>query len=258
MSTALSQLALIAERAASVARNATPASVDEKSMQDFVTDMDRGLQMDITAALQQSFPNVEALGEEGIAADAHLPDKAFLIDPLDGTGNWIAGLPFSAVSIAYLEQGHTVMAVVAAIAGTDVYTAELGNGAWRNGNRLQMAGPPPALIALSSGVVDACVGTETYRALRRFGKLRNLGSQALQLCAVAQRSLALNASVEARLWDDAAGCLIATEAGARYRATVAATDTGRPTARQQSLCAHPEVFDAASTILEPIFGSINN
>jgi myo-inositol-1(or 4)-monophosphatase len=255
MSSALSQLASIAERAASVARNATPASVDEKSVQDFVTDMDRRLQEEIGAAIQQTFPNVAVLGEEGIAADQQLPEKAFLIDPLDGTGNWIAGLPFSAVSIAYLEQGNTVMAVVAAIAGGGVYTAEFGKGAWRDGNRLQIAGPPPALIGLSSGVVDAAAGTDAYRALRRFGKLRNLGSQALQLCAVGRSSLALNASVEARLWDDAAGRLIATEAGARYHAHIPAEKAGRPTAPQQSLCAHPEIFDAASIILEPIFVS---
>lgn len=257
MSSALAQVASIAERAASVARNATPSSVDEKSLQDFVTDMDRRLQRDICVALEQSFPQVEAFGEEGISAHLHLPEKAFLIDPLDGTGNWIAGLPFSAVSIAYLEQGNTVLGVVAAIAGDGVYTAELGKGAWRNGNRLQVPGPPPALIGLSSGVVDASVGSGAYSALRRFGKLRNLGAQALQLCAVGRNSLALNASVEARLWDDAAGRLIATEAGARYRANVRATDAGRPTARQQSLCAHPDVFEAASIILEPIFVSNN-
>jgi myo-inositol-1(or 4)-monophosphatase len=258
MTGALSQLAQIAERAAAIARHATPSSIDEKSVQDFVTDMDRRLQAEIGAAIQQAFPKVAVLGEEGIDADAELPEKAFLIDPLDGTGNWIAGLPFSAVSIAYLEQGSTVMAVVAAIAGTDVYTAELGKGAWRNGNRLHIAAPPAALIGLSSGVVDAALGTDVYSALRRFGKLRNLGSQALQLCAVAQRSLALNASLEARLWDDAAGRLIATESGARYRANLPASDAGRPTARQQSLCAHPDIFDAVSTILQPIFVSNNN
>jgi myo-inositol-1(or 4)-monophosphatase len=255
---ALSQLSSIAERAASTARNATPAFVDEKSAQDFVTDMDRGLQLQISVALEQSFPNIEAIGEEGISADLHLPDKAFLIDPLDGTGNWVAGLPFSAVSIAYLEQGNTVMAVVAAIAGNDVYSVELGKGAWRNGNRLQVSGPPPALIALSSGVVDAAVRGDAYCALRRFGKLRNLGSQALQLCAVAQGSLALNASVEARLWDDAAGRLIATEAGALYRANVSAADARSPVICQQSLCAHPDVFDAASIILGQIFVSNNH
>jgi myo-inositol-1(or 4)-monophosphatase len=257
MSSALEHLASIAERAASVARNATPSTVDEKSVQDFVTDMDRGLQLEISSALQQRFPNVEVFGEEGISADLQLPQNAFLIDPLDGTGNWIAGLPFSAVSIAYLEQGKTVMAAVAAIAGNDVYMAELGKGASRNGKRLQLSGPPPALIALSSGVLDAAMGADAYRTLRRFGKLRNLGSQALQLCAVGLGSLALNASVEARLWDDAAGRLIATEAGARYRANLPATEAGRPTARQHSLCAHPDVFNAALTILEPIFASNN-
>lgn len=258
MTGALSQLAVIAERAASAARGVTPSSVDEKGLHDFVTDMDRSLQRDITVALQQSFPNVPVFGEEGIAAELQLPDKAFLIDPLDGTGNWIAGLPFSAVSIAYLENGDTVLAAVAAIAGGGVYSAELGKGSWRDGSRIQMTGPPQALIALSSGILDALQGSASYGALRRFGKIRNLGSQALQLCLVAKGSLAVDASLEARLWDDAAGRLIASEAGARYRATVPAAEEGRPMAQQHSLCAHPDIFEEVSTILKPVFASHSN
>jgi myo-inositol-1(or 4)-monophosphatase len=252
MSTALLLLASIAEAAAATARNATPSLIEQKSSQDFVTDVDRSLQRHITSALKRAFPVVPAFGEEDMPADLHLPEKAFLIDPLDGTGNWIAGLPFSAVSIAYLEDGETVLAAIAAIAGDGVYMAELGKGAWRDSVRLS-PGAPSELIALSSGVLDAAVSTGIFRDLRRYGKLRNLGSQALQLCAVARGSLALNASLEARLWDDAAGRLIATEAGARYCATVATSDRDRPTARQHSLCAHPAVFNAAAAILEPIF-----
>jgi myo-inositol-1(or 4)-monophosphatase len=257
MSSALSQLALIAETAAATARKATPSVVELKSVQDFVTDMDRNLQREITAALNLGFPEVPCYGEEDIAADLYLPEKAFLIDPLDGTGNWIAGLPFSAVSIAYLEQGKTVLAAVAAIFGDGTYTAEAGKGSWRDGVHLTLK-PPSALISLSSGILDAAVGTAAFLDLRRYGKLRNLGSQALQLCAVARGGLALNASLEARLWDDAAGRLIAMEAGARYRAAVPAADVDRPGARQHSLCAHPDVFDAAAAILEPIFLSERN
>jgi myo-inositol-1(or 4)-monophosphatase len=255
MSNALGQLAEIAERAACSARHARPTSVDEKSLHDFVTDMDRKLQTDITAALNASFPDVPVFGEEGIATELHLPNRAFLIDPLDGTSNWIAGLPFSAVSIAYLEQGSTVMAAVAGISGDGVYSAELGKGAWRDGNRLVLAAQPSTLIAISSGLLDVVEGNPSYRALRRLGKIRNLGSQALQLCAVGRGSLALTASMEARLWDDAAGRLIATEAGALYQANVSAAQADRPTAPQHSLCAHPDIFDAVSAILKPVFAS---
>ena len=87
MSDALSQLASIAKEAANTARNATPELVEEKSLQDFVTDMDRRLQREITVSLSQIFSDVPAFGEEDIAADLHLPERAFLIDPLDGTGD---------------------------------------------------------------------------------------------------------------------------------------------------------------------------
>lgn len=252
MNAALSQLASIAQGAASVARNATPKLVEQKSVQDFVTDMDRGLQREITTALKIGFPDAPAFGEEDIAADLHLPEKAFLIDPLDGTGNWIAGLPFSAVSIAYIEQGRTVLAAVASIAGDAIYAAEAGAGAWRNGQRLTL-GSPAALIGLSTGVLDAAAGSGAFHGLRRFGKVRNLGAQALQLCLVASGALALNASLEARLWDDAAGRLVATEAGAIYRAAVSREDADRPAAHQHSLCAHPAVFDQAAELLAPVF-----
>jgi myo-inositol-1(or 4)-monophosphatase len=255
MSGPLSQLAAIAKRAGIKARNATPSSVEEKSLQDFVTDMDRNLQREISAALCQAFPGVPAFGEEDIEADLQLPEKAFLIDPLDGTGNWIARLPFSAVSVAYIEHGETVLAAVADIFAGGVYTAEAGKGAWRDDARLQMPERPPALMALSSGVLDVIAGNDEFRRMRRFGKLRNLGSQALQLCAVACGTLALNASLEARLWDDAAGRLIAAEAGAVYHAYLPAAEAGRPVARQNSLCAHPAIFEAASAILGPVFNA---
>jgi myo-inositol-1(or 4)-monophosphatase len=252
MSTALSRLSSIAGQAAALARSATPTLIDEKSVHDFVTDIDRRLQEEIFAALLQAFPGIPAFGEEGISSEQSIPDKAFLVDPLDGTGNWIVGLPFSAVSIAYLEQGVTVMAAVAGIAGAGIYSAELGRGSWNDGSRFELPRPAATLIALSTGVLDAIEVDGSYAALRRFGKLRNLGSQALQLCLVGRGSLAINASLEARLWDDAAGRLIATEAGARYCAMVPSAESARPAAYQRSLCAHPDVFDAAAKILKPV------
>lgn len=251
MSQTLDRLCDYVVAAAAIASNARPATIQEKAKHDFVTNMDRQLEDVLRVQLGPLF-GVPVLGEESIRDDEMLPDAAVVVDPLDGTGNWIAGIPFSAVSVAYVEHGRSVMAAVAAI-GTDVvYAAEAGAGATRNGERLSLAAiEPPPLIALSTGLLDTIDGTDAFRRVRAFGKLRNFGSQALQLCAVAQGALALNASIEARLWDDAAGRLIALEAGAAYRAFIPAEQAGYPAAAQRSICVHPIIAAETKIILSP-------
>lgn len=253
MSPEAREIAAIACRAAATARSARPAMVEQKSFQDFVTDMDRRLEAEITAALETVFPGVPVHGEESIGDNDRIAGSAFMVDPLDGTSNWIAGLPLCAVSIAQMEAGRTVLAAVADIWHGTVYVAAEGQGAFRNEARLATPAPSSALMCLSTGLLDASADGALFRAMRPFGKLRNLGSQALQLCAVADGALVLDASLEARLWDDAAGRLIVTEAGARYAAAVAPEEADRPAARQRSLAAHPAIFEEAERLLRPIF-----
>lgn len=251
MSDVLARLCGYVSAAAAIAAATRPAVIEEKNFHDYVTDMDRRLEDMLRDALEPMF-GVPVVGEETVDEDDRLPDVAIVVDPLDGTGNWIAGLPFAAVSVALVEHGVSTLAAVVSIGPGTVFSAEAGRGAWRNGAPLHLADSmPQPLIALSTGLMDAIVGGPAYGRLRAFGKLRNLGSQALQLCAVAQGALALNASREARLWDDAAGRLIAAEAGAQYRAFVPAASRTLPTAHQGSLCAHPSIADSAEAVLAP-------
>lgn len=231
--------------AAAIAAASRPTTIEEKGRHDFVTDLDRHIENALHEPLSRLF-GVPVLGEESVGDDERLPNAAVVVDPLDGTGNWIAGFPFAAVSVAYVESGKSVMAAVAAIGSDAVFTAEAGVGAWRNGERLMSWRlPPQSLFSLSTGLLDAIDGSDAFARLRAFGKVRNFGSQALQLCAVAQGALAFNASIEARLWDDAAGRLIALEAGMRYRA--APSDI--LSSKQHSLCVHPAVADEVEAIL---------
>lgn len=254
-SSALVRLAEHVSAAASMAANARPQLIEEKGLHDYVTDMDRRLEEHLRTVLEPMF-GVPVLGEETIAEDEILPDRAVVVDPLDGTSNWVAGLPFAAVSVAYVEHGQSIMAVVVSIADGTIYSAEAGKGAWRAGEKLALAGTrPQSLMALSTGLLDVLDGSAGFSQLRRFGKLRNFGSEALQLCAVAQGALAFNASIEARLWDDAAGRLIATEAGATYKAMLAAADVTRPAARQRCFCAHPEIAEEVEALLIPFLHS---
>ncbi len=255
MKPTLALLAAHVAEAAAMASGVRPQAIEQKSLHDFVTDMDRRLEDHLRTVLGPLF-GVPVLGEESIAEDELLPPRAVVVDPLDGTSNWIAGLPFAAVSVAYVENGVSTMAAVVAIDSGTVYAAEAGGGAWRNDVRLSLAGTPPqSLMALSTGLLDTLDGSDGFRTLRRFGKLRNFGSQALQLCAVAQGALAFNASIEARLWDDAAGRLIATEAGAFYEAMLDPAEAARPAAKQHCLCAHPAIADELAAILTPFLRS---
>jgi len=236
---------------AALAAAARPTQVEEKGRHDFVTDMDRRIEDVLRAKLAPLF-GVPVLGEESIADDETLPERAVVVDPLDGTGNWIAGIPFAAVSVALIEHGASTIAAVAAIGTETVYAAEAGAGAWRDGALMKLVETRPTpLVALSTGLLDAIDGSPAYRQLRGFGKLRNFGSQALQLCDVARGALSLNASMEARLWDDAAGRLIATEAGAYYKAFVRPEFAPLPVSHQRCLCAHPEIAGEVEKILIP-------
>lgn len=255
MTSTLARMTAHIAEAAAMASGTRPQAIEQKSLHDFVTDMDRQLEDHLRTVLGPLF-GVPVLGEESIIEEEVLPQRAVVVDPLDGTSNWIAGLPFAAVSVAYVEDGVSILAAVVAIGSGTVYTAEATAGAWHNGVRLALADTQPqSLIALSTGLLDKLDGTDSFRALRKFGKLRNFGSQALQLCAVAQGALALNASFEARLWDDAAGRLIASEAGATYLAMRKSFDAVRPAAKQKSFAAHPALADDLTALLTPILQS---
>lgn len=253
------ELASIVAAAAAVVRVSRPCRVVAKAADDFVTDMDCRLQNEITGALQARFGEIAVLGEESLCEDDRLPSECFLVDPLDGTGNWIAGLPFCAVSVAHIVNGHTVLAAVADVYRDVVYTAAKGQGAWRNERKLRVTEEPAKLFTLSTGLLFRThQQPAAFTALKSLGKFRNLGAQALNLCLVAEGSLALVGSVEARLWDDAAGRLIVSEAGARYDAGVDGGDIDRPFAPQYSIAAHPGVFGESYAALAPLLNPKNS
>lgn len=246
---------LLAELA-SLPRTARPATVHRKAAQDFVTDMDLALEVMLRDRLEALFPGIPVLGEESVTdGQPLLAGEVFLVDPLDGTGNWVAGLPFAAISVALLKNGKTVLAGVADIFGGAVYGAAVDLGAWRDETRLHPHPSPEPLVALSTGLMEELVqNPEAFATIISLGKLRNLGAQALQLCFVADGKLGLSASVEARLWDDAAGRLIVTEAGAGYQSGAEAGPTPPPTDKQFSIAAHAAYLVPALQALQGVKG----
>ncbi|MEX0879934.1 MAG: inositol monophosphatase family protein [Thermoanaerobaculia bacterium] len=201
-------------------RNLPRGSVEEKTKNDFVTFADRESEQRIIAAIRSRYPEDAFLAEEGGAQEGRAGARVWIIDPLDGTSNFVAGFPFWCVSIAALEAGELVAAVVWDPLRDEMYTAEPGGGAWRNGTRLAVTGRPDlegAFVATGFPFRNRHK-IDTYLALFKavFGQaraIRRAGSAALDLAYVAAG--VFDGFFEFRLapWDLAAGALLITEAG---------------------------------------------
>ena len=140
-------------------RNLPHGSVEEKKKNDFVTLADRESEERIVGILRGRFPGDAFLGEEGGThggGEASPGARVWIIDPLDGTSNFVSGFPFWCVSIAAREGDDLVAAVVWDPLRDEMYTAERGGGAWRNGTRLSVTGRP--------GLDGAFVATGHYRS----------------------------------------------------------------------------------------------
>lgn len=174
-------------------------------------------------ALEQALPKIvpcPVLGEE-------MPDSQhqalwqghtdlWVIDPIDGTTNFIHGLPYFAVSVALLREGRPVLGVVYNPATGELYQAEKGGGAFLNGVRLPLTLKAPDMPDAIAGVeIKWLTGRLPLRlaALAPYGSQRNFGASTLDWCYLAAGRLDVYVHGGQRLWDYAAGCLVLAEAG---------------------------------------------
>jgi len=216
----------IAREAGALLRDRPRAlSAESKSTPtDAVTEMDRAAEALIIERLRQLRPGDGVVGEESGHHDAADDDAAvtWLVDPLDGTVNYLYGIPHFAVSIAAQQHGESVAGVVYDVMRDDLYAATRGGGATCNGAALQCSAQTDLAFSLvgtgfsyaaDARSIQSQVLTSVLPAVR---DIRRMGSAALDLCMVA--SGRLDAFFEAGMlpWDWAAGALIATEAGARF------------------------------------------
>jgi len=214
----------VARRAAETARRTRTEAighVDTKSTAtDVVTAADRAVERQIVGELRAARPDDGFLGEEyGVQADAVGSGVRWIIDPIDGTVNYLYGLPQYAVSIAAEVDGEIVAGVVLNAATGDEWHATLGGGAWHGDRRLTGSG--------QTVLGQALVGTGfAYSAERRARQgavlaglithvrdIRRFGSAALDLAAAAEGMLDAYYEQGLNPWDLAAGGLIAQEAG---------------------------------------------
>jgi myo-inositol-1(or 4)-monophosphatase len=175
-----------------------------------ITACDRWSDETLVRGLGEAFPGEGVLSEEG---DQHVPNSSayWVVDPLDGTTNFAAGIPYWAISIARFEGGLPVWAVLDVPPLRQRIIAVRGQGAWRNGKLLQ----PPSLQADVAGCASLCsrsIGVLQKLPDRRFpGKIRLLGVASLNLVSVAMGQTVAALEATPKIWDLAAAWLVLTE-----------------------------------------------
>lgn len=227
--------------------------VSAKSAGDFVSRADIAAEKIIKEELTEARPTYGWLGEESDSEAGQDPTRRWIVDPLDGTTNYLHGLPHWAVSIALEHKGQIVAGVVFDASKDELFVAEKGKGAWMNDRRIRVSdrhrmiesiyatGLPfagrsdlPATLSDLAQVLPACAG------------VRRWGAASLDLAYVAagrydgfwERSL--------NIWDIAAGLILAREAGALVEGIAKNT---KPEDTGDILCATEVQFEQFSRII---------
>jgi myo-inositol-1(or 4)-monophosphatase len=143
-------------------------------------------------------------------------DGLWCMDPIDGTSNFVNGLPYFAVSVALMRKGRSVLGVVYNPVADEMFCAEEGGGAFLNGEKLPIKEYVPPFRSAIANVDLKRLGPKLARSIclqRPFSSQRNYGSCALEWCYTAAGRFDLYLHGGQKLWDYAAGCLILKEAG---------------------------------------------
>jgi myo-inositol-1(or 4)-monophosphatase len=241
----LEQVAAEAARAAAELATAAygrPHTVGQKSSPtDVVTQTDLRAEDLIRRRLRDATPAAGILGEEGETTEPGARLQ-WVIDPLDGTVNFLYGIPVFAVSVAAALDGEVVAGAVIDVLRGEVFSAHLGGGARLDGTPMTAS----ACAELAGALVTTgfsyqaekrnLQGAVAHQVVARARDLRCVGSAALELCWVACARVDAYFQRDTEIWDRAAGALIAAEAGAR-------TELPCPENDDLVIAASPGVFD---------------
>ena len=194
--------------------------VSVKGVGDFVSNADRRAEETIRDILMEARPNYGFLGEEGTAIEGKDPTRRWIVDPLDGTSNFLHGLPHWAVSIALEHKGDIVAGVVYDPAKDEMFTAEKGEGAWMNDRRLRVsARRETSEMLLATGIPFGArsglpeMMKEFARLLPRTAGIRRWGTASLDLAYVAAGRFDGFWERGLQPWDIAAGMILVRESG---------------------------------------------
>ncbi len=200
-------------------RNPAGLKISSKGRQDFVSQADNAVEALIRDRVHAIFPDDGFLGEEGGAALAGSDDGGlWVVDPIDGTANFINQVPAWCVSIAYVRQGRIELGVVYDPNADEMFSARRGRGAFRGETPISTS----TAESLTQGAVDIGYSTRTppapavdsiRRLLEAGGMYQRSGSGALMLCYVAAGRVLGYLEAHINAWDCLAGILLVREAG---------------------------------------------
>ena len=249
-----------ARRAATVIQRASfdvdRIVVTEKQHNDFVTDVDQAAEQAIVETLLKAYPDHAILAEES-GASSNLNDEsefAWIIDPIDGTTNFMHGYPNYCVSIALSQRGIVTQAVIYDPVRNDLFTASKGAGAFLNDKRIRVTKHDRiANTLLSTGHGAGPKALSDYMKMyqvmaERCQAVRTAGSAALDLANVAAGRSDGFFEKGLKPWDIAAGSLLVTEAGGIVGTLAGESDY---LYKGDVIAASPKVFGQMVTLLSP-------
>jgi myo-inositol-1(or 4)-monophosphatase len=245
----------VAHAAGDFARDGRETALDvqtKTSSVDVVTVMDTATETLITRAILEARPDDAILGEEG-AAVVGTSGVRWVVDPIDGTVNYLYRIPAWAVSIAAELDGRVVAGVVYNPVLRETFTATLGGGARCNGKPIACSAETSlaqTLLATGFGYDSARRGHQgalIAQVLPLVRDIRRFGSAALDLCAIAAGRVDAYFERGLNPWDMAAGELIAREAGGRIEGL-----NGAPASSELTIAAPIGLFDALHDLLAPL------
>src|SRR4051794_30483606 len=219
------------------------------SATDMVTEMDRAAEALVTGTIHGARPDDGFLGEEG-SREEGTSGVRWIVDPLDGTTNYLYGFPAYAVSVAAAVEGVIVAGVVHDPVHRETFTAASGRGAFVDDRRLAVVGAPTLATALVgtgfsySATRRAQQGALLAQLLPAVRDIRRGGAAALDLCWVACGRLDAYYEFGLQPWDVAAGGLVADEAGAIVR-----TLDGGPSTDDTVTAAPPHLAEDFTALL---------
>ena len=243
---------------ADILASSHPITVRKKGDRDLVTDVDLRIQRDVTSYLTRAAPHIAVLGEESSEQpDVAAAEYLWVLDPIDGTSNFVHGLPLCTVSLPLLHHAHPVIAITRAPMLDRTYHAVAGRGAFRDGE--------PIMASSSTDLADAVVSLGDYavgpgaadRNQRRLAltaalvphvhRIRMFGAATLDFTFVAEGATDACIIMGNKPWDTAAGTLIAQEAGA-----IVIDAVGRPhTYQSESTAASaPDITRHLAAVIE--------
>lgn len=193
--------------------------VSRKGPGDFVTAADKRSEKIIFEELQKARPDYSFMMEESGEVKGNDPDHVWIIDPLDGTHNFMHGIPHWSISIALERKGEIVAGLIYDCTKDELFTAEKGAGAFLRNRRLRVSGRnqlESAMVNYGQPVGDTASRDRFYREVRAVSDVamvRRMASAALDLAYVAAGRIDCYYERYVKPWDVAAGVLIVKEAG---------------------------------------------